>query len=312
MKSCLKTVSIILVLSLMLACGMLFLSSCDKKDDGMQAVDYARINDFAVNQEQLIVNPDAVEAQQFGASIYFPAGNVEAKYGFLFFVGTAIPPEKYDYLATALAKQGFVVAIPIVSLNMTYAYYGENTKVVAEKIFEKYSDIEFFVGGHSQGGGAAMRFAYEELERIKGAVFMSPLCYAAHEIERADYDPFDPESERYERDADGKIIYQFDTLANTTLPVLLLEASGDHVLTENMKNDARERMSQNTKRYEISPAAHMSFSTFDDDAILNLFNHDGDGLSQTDKDNQRFLTVSYVLDFLQRLCHNKWLIFDEK
>ena len=216
MKSCLKTVSIILVLSLMLACGMLFLSACDKKENSVPRVDYARINDYAVKQEKMVVNPDAVESQQFGANIYFPADNVESKYGFLFFVGTAIPPEKYDYLATALAKQGFIVAIPFVSLNMTYAYYGENTKVVAEKIFEKYSDIEFFVGGHSQGGGAAMRFAYEELERIKGAVFMSPLCYAAHEIEREDYDPFDPESEKYERDADGNIIYQFDTLSDTT------------------------------------------------------------------------------------------------
>ncbi len=292
-----------LIFALLLAATLCLVSfvACDKqKDDGAVPVNYAKTNNFEVTSSTDVLNPEAEKQEQISATLYYPSdSSVKPRYGFVFFVGSAIATDKYAYLGNALAKQGYVVAMPIVPLNMTYAYYESATKPAAEKVMAKYPDVKFFVGGHSQGGGAAMRFACEMEDKAKGVVFLSPLCYEAYPVERKDYDPYDPESDRYERDEDGKIIYKFDTLAESSLPTLLLEASGDHVLTDDMKADAKSRMPKDADCHVIKPGSHMSFSTWDDDNTLAFFNNDGDGLTQTDKENQRVLTVSYVLDFLQ-------------
>ena len=202
-------------------------------------VDYGKDNSFEV---QIAEDDDAVT--------YMPKG-VKAKYGLLFYVGTMIPPEQYAYLAEPLAKQGYAVVIPKVRLGLAYGSYKE-----IEPAFAKYPNIEFFIGGHSQGGGAAVRRAEENIETIKGVILLAPLCYGE------------------------------DTIKDSALPTLLLEASKDGVLTSSMKADAKTRLPDNREEHMLD-GCHMSFSTLDSDNTLDTF-HDGPATAQKPQMNSGF------------------------
>ena len=237
-------VSFIVIALVLTTSAMLF--ACDKNDDG---IDYSISNNF---EYEVIENADMVS--------YVPL-NVTPKYGLIFYVGTVIEPKYYEYLATALAKEGYVAVIPKMSLYMAYAGYKE-----VEPAFASYPDVEFFVGGHSQGGGAAVRRAMENASTVKGVVLYAPLCYNT------------------------------DNIVDCNIPTLLLEATNDGVLTAEMKANALTRISADAEKYMLT-GSHMSFSTFDDDGVLTMFN-DGP-LTQEEKDAQRQNTISYTLNFMR-------------
>lgn len=218
-----------------------------------KSVDYSVDNDFEV---------EIVETEDYIA--YKPKG-VNCKYGMIFYVGTAIAPSLYEYLAMPLAAQGYLMVFPLADLYMTYMDYKE-----IEYAFYDFEDTQFFIGGHSQGGGAAVKRIQENPDKALGAILYSPLCYLE------------------------------DNIHGLNMPTLLLEAAGDHVLTDEMKASALSRLDEDMlERHMITPGAHMSFSTMDADGILGAFKGDGDGLSEEDKQLQRELTVTYTLSFMR-------------
>ena len=151
---------------------------------------------------------------------------------------------------------------------MAYAFYGKE-----EAAFSKYSDVKFFVGGHSQGGGAAVRRAQENQDKLLGTILYAPLCYNE------------------------------DSIADAQMPVLLIEATKDNVLTTDMKADAKSRLPACYSAY-ILDGCHMSFSTFDSDAILNMF---GDGpLNEEQKHVQKMLTIEYTLNFMKTVVFGQY------
>ena len=212
---------------------------------------------------------------------------VNYRYGVVFYVGTAIEPKYYEYLGTALAKQGYLVVMPKFKLNMAYNYYAEQ-----EKAFSDYPNVKFFIAGHSQGGGAAIRRASENASSVAGAILLSPLAYR--------HKKFD-ENGKPVKDENDVEIYISDNLKDVDVPTLLIEAAEDHVLTDEMKADARSRLKEGYTHKVISPGAHMSFCTADSDDVLKVFNDDGDGISESDKQAQRTQTVAYVLEFVKNL-----------
>ena len=278
-----------MVVALIATIGVLSFAACNNKK--LPSVDYKKNNEYSVSTTTYVVNPEAKEDEQLSAVIYTPDG-VQAKYGLLFFLGTVIAPEYYDYLASALAKQGYVVTIVV----EPFAYFGydDRSKPIADKILAKYPDLKFFVGGHSQGGGAAMRFACENLDHVLGAIFLAPLTFGARDATQEEYDKdATAHPEWFNINTDGSIS-RADTLVNTTLPTLLLEASNDHVLSVQQKSEALDKMPQTMTHFVIQNASHMGFSTME----LGL-NGDGEDITEEDVANQQLLTVSYVLDFLQ-------------
>lgn len=231
------------------------LFACNKvdKDDKaprLPSVDYSAVNNFTV------VQTDTEETLEFA-----PDG-VKCSYGVVFYVGTAITPINYAYLGNALAKQGYLVVMPKRPLNMTYFQYAEE-----ETAFSKYPDVKFFVAGHSQGGGAAVKRAQENVDTISGIFLLAPLTYG-------------------------------DTIANTNIPTLLINADNDHVLTDQMKSDAKSTLPENRTELLLENACHMSFSEFDDDSVLSFFGGDGP-MTDEFRIAQRQNTVSAVLDFLR-------------
>lgn len=297
MKTAFKKISIaLLIVAFALTLATSF-AACNKKKDTLPDVNYAITNNFEITTTDYTINPEAKEDERIGARIYAPNG-VNAKYGVLFFPGTITAPEYYDYLCIALAKQGYFVATP--ALFLASLQYDTTTKPIADAIIAKYPNLKFFVGGHSQGGGAAIRFACEHLENTLGAILFAPYdIFASREITREEYDK-DCKAHPEWFYVNGDKIYRTDTLANTNLPTLILEADKDHVLIGDAKNDAINKTPSKAMFFELKNACHMGFSTWD----FNL-NGDGEDITQEQKEAQRALTISYVLDFLQITVANK-------
>ncbi len=229
---------------LLIACSGAFVG-CTKNHT--QWVDYSKNNCY---EYERIDENDYVT--------YLPK-NVAYTYGLLFYLGTAITPEKYDYLADSLAKQGYLV---VISKNaFAWVMYKKD-----EPTFEKYPDVKFFIGGHSQGGGAAVKRAKENLDSTMGLVLLAPLAY------------------------------EVDSVADTNIPTLLINAKNDGVLTDRMKETSKNVIPRERKEYLID-GAHMSFSTYDDDTVLKFFN-DGPATAEV-KAEQKRLTVEYTLAFFK-------------
>ncbi len=223
----------------------------DEKTPELPSVDYSINNDFSV-----------IETDDENALAFAPDG-VKCTYGVIFYVGTSISPTKYSYLGNALAKQGYLVVMPKRPLNMTYFQYAEE-----ETAFSKYPDVKFFVSGHSQGGGAAVKRAQENVDTVAGIFLLAPLTYTG------------------------------DTIADTSIPTLLINADNDHVLTDKMKSDAKSTLPENRTEVLLENACHMSFSTYDADNVLSLFGGDGP-MTDEHRATQRNATISAVLDFMR-------------
>ena len=103
------------------------------------------------------------------------------------------------------------------------------------------------------------------------------------------------------KDENDVEIYISDNLKDVDVATLLIEAAEDHVLTDETKADARSRLKEGYTHKVISPGAHMSFCTADSDDVLKVFNDDGEGISESDKQAQRTQTVAYVLEFVKNL-----------
>ena len=247
-----KLIVVLMTIVTMSVC-LVSVMQTDTQDLDVNFVDYSKENYF---EYERIDARDAVS--------YVPVG-VEAQYGLIFYIGTAIPYENYDYLAEPLVRAGYVVVLPKVDMGLAYMLYKET-----EKAFSRYPNIQFFVGGHSQGGGAAVRRAEENLDKVKGVVLYAPLCYMD------------------------------DTIKDSGLPVLLLEATNDGVLSSEMKADAKTRLPTSREEYMLE-GCHMSFSSMDDDSILSMF-FDGPA-SEDVKQRQKDKTVEYTLNFLNAVVN---------
>lgn len=242
----------ILVLLIAVTIGAVIASfGVGEKVDDVNYVDYSLDNEY---EYEVVEDKYAVAYEPKGAT---------PKYGLIFYIGTAIPYEHYEYLADALAKEGYVVVLPKVKLGLAYMFYLET-----EIAFERYPNVKFFVGGHSQGGGAAVRRSMENKEVVAGTILYAPLCYGE------------------------------DSIKDTSLPTLLLEATKDGVLTKAMKDDAKTRLPLETESIMLE-GCHMSFSTMDNDAVLSTFK-DGP-LGENEKVLQREKTVESTLEFMKEV-----------
>ena len=252
-----KLFSIVLIIAVL--CSAAFcLFACDtpnnKSDntpDNQEVyVDYSKDNSY---EFEVTEDDDAVT--------YMPKG-VTAKYGLLFYLGTIIPPECYAYLAEPLARQGYVVVIP----KILFAYFLYKETEVA---FEKHPNVEFFIGGHSQGGGAAIKRAQENIDTVKGVVLLAPLCSGQ------------------------------ETIADTDLPTLLLEATNDGILSASQKQTAKSRLPEDREEHMLT-GNHMSFSSNDEGTFLT----DGEATDE-EKIAQKQQTVEYTLAFMNAVVRGK-------
>lgn len=83
------------------------------------------------------------------------APDQEIKAGIIIYPGAKVDSEAYSYIAQEVSKQGYLVGIPNVRLNLPILDINK-----ADQLIDKYSDInQWYIGGHSLGGVAATSYA---------------------------------------------------------------------------------------------------------------------------------------------------------
>lgn len=227
-------------------------------------------------------------------ALIFEPVRKDIKYGLLFYVGTGIEPDKYSYLGYRLAEEGYLTYIPKTQNDMPYQYYEEK-----ELAFETYPNVQFFIGGHSnQGSDAALRRISENGQKTIGAILFSPIAVEKYQVFDKDGNPV--------QDEKGNPIYEDSPLSTYALPTLYISGDKDAVCTQAQIDEAKSKMPQNCTYKTIENGNHTAFAkineTTDLPIALQLFPNFTADVSATtieQKDEQRTLTVSYVLQFIK-------------
>lgn len=175
--------------------------------------------------------------------------------GFIFYLGTAMNTDNYDVILSAISAAG--VAVYVSSNPFPDLLYEERENAYSILNAEKY-----FIGGHSQGGGAAVRRACENAQTTAGAILLSPL------------------------------ISNDFTLADKDLPTLYFEAENDYVLSSSMQAAAKGRMNESCEFITLRGAGHMCYGASD---LL-----DGGGTIRDKAEIQREVSAA-ILAFMQRV-----------
>lgn len=115
---------------------------------------------------QLVSESDYTKEGDF--YVFEPKDKSNGK-GIVIYPGALVEPLSYGYIANELSKQGYLVAIPDVNLNLSIT---ENNK--AEEFISKYSDKvqDWYVAGHSMGGVSASYYAEENQDTIDGVILL--------------------------------------------------------------------------------------------------------------------------------------------
>ena len=235
-----KFVKVITAVALILA--LLFLiCACTEKP----AADYT---DLTRNNYEVEISDED------DGRLYSPqAKNVT--WGFIFYLGTAMSTDNYDYIMTAIAKAGIAVYVP--SNPFPDLLYSEN-----EEGYFALDTQNYFIGGHSHGGGAAVRRACENLSSTRGMVLFSPL------------------------------ISNDFTLSEKDMPTIYFEAENDNVLSQSMQNAAKSRMNESCEFITLQGAGHMCYGT---SSLL-----DGGGTVRDKREIQNEV-IAATLDFMQEV-----------
>jgi len=229
--------------------------------------------------------------------------NLNCEYGVILYVGMGIEPERYSYLATALAKQGYLVVIPQLDNNLAYTHYKAD-----EKAFETYPDVKFFIAGHSfEGGASAIRRTSENKDKVMGTVLFAPVG-SRHKLLDENGEPVKRGKSFRNvdevKDDNGIEIYVADNLLDCSLPVLLVEADNDKVRTQDKANDAKARLKDGYVSKVLKESNHTAFAQIDveDDLPIKFLPNFTDDVNATtieQKNAQRAETCTVVLAFLR-------------
>ena len=158
----------------------------------------------------------------------FTPKNVTPTEGFIIYPGALIDPKAYAVLAQAVAKQGILVCIVPMPLNL--AIIDPNR---ADKPIAKYSNIQTWViSGHSLGGAMACKYAKSHLSKIDGLVLLAAYPDSA------------------------------DNLSGTSLPVLSIWATNDGLTTEAEIIASESLLPADTAFYEIIGGNHSQFGYY--------------------------------------------------
>ncbi len=237
-------------------------SACNKEDDF-----YSHDNSFDIS---------VTDAED--ALIYEPQ-NIPYRYGLVFYVGTLIPSSQYAYLGEALARQGYIVIIPKFDKGSSYGAY----KAI-EPAFEKYTNVRFFVGGHGLGGGAAVRRAQENPTAVLGIALYSPICSSRQVLDKDGNLTFDE---------NGQVVKVYDSVANLSLPTLVLEADGEGIVSDEMVADSKTRLNLAATQYvRLSHGGYTGFY-----AVTSR--PDNSALTEQERQTQLTQTVEHTLAFMR-------------
>ena len=118
--------------------------------------------------EEVFILVDNSEYQKEDDFYVFKPKNESNGKGVVIYPGALVEPLSYSYIANELSKEGYLVAIPDVKLNLSIT---ENNK--ADEFISKNKEIkEWYVAGHSMGGVSAAFYAEENQNIVDGIIFL--------------------------------------------------------------------------------------------------------------------------------------------
>lgn len=274
----------ILIVALTACC----LFACNDKGDLPAKVDYQSDNSFFVKTAE---SETALTFEPILDPVYSESGltykPVDYRFGIIFYVGANVNASAYTYIGNSLAKQGYLVVIE--------SYKSYQTTEIA---FSQYPNIKFFVGGHSQGGGFAVRRAFENQDGIKGAILLAPTT-SRRPLLDADGNQM--------KDENGIDIFVPDTLSETSMPTILINADNDKILLSSEISAVKNRMPSNYVDKTVENGCHTGFcEIYETDNLPFKFPNFIADFNATDleqKQSQRTKTVEYILDFVKGLSN---------
>ncbi|MFB7142110.1 alpha/beta hydrolase [Gottfriedia sp. NPDC056225] len=158
--------------------------------------------------------------------VFEPMKNKET--GIILYPGAKVEPEAYSYYAQGLAKDGYTVIIPSVKFN--FAIFDVNK---ADQIMKSYPSIKkWYVGGHSLGGVAAASYAYKNLNKIEGIIFL------------------------------GAYPSNTNDFSNLNVPMLSLYAENDGLSTMSKISKTKHLLSKDAAMYEVLGGNHGQFGMY--------------------------------------------------
>ncbi|WP_430612034.1 alpha/beta hydrolase [Enterococcus sp. DIV0876] len=172
----------------------------------------------------------AVEnAEDKGDFFYFPGE--EEKPLVIFYPGALVDAESYSVWASALADEGYAVAI--VKMPFDLAVLGGNRAV---KVLADAPQTTYVIGGHSLGGVMASRFAANESDGVEQKL-AGVFYFASYPDEKG-------------------------SLADRDLPVLSLIGSRDQIVNHDNWQSAKDYLPDTAVFKEIELGTHAGFGTY--------------------------------------------------
>lgn len=175
--------------------------------------------------------------------------------GVIFYPGGRVKPEAYAAFARDLAKTGrhvFVIKMPL-----NFAFLGQDK---AEKVYKKYPDERFVLGGHSLGGPFAARFAVAHPDEVAGIFFLASYAESKGDLSQAE------------------------------IPALSLTASNDRVLNKDSYEEGRAYLPKDARYKVIEGGNHSQFGSYGQQK--------GDGKATLSGAEQRRQTVALISAWL--------------
>lgn len=152
--------------------------------------------------------------------------------GIIFYPGGRVDPRAYAPSAQEFAKQGYLVVIPPMPLNL--AVFAPDK---ASEIILSFSEIDnWILGGHSLGGSMAAQFTSNNLDQVDGLMFWASYPAESNDLSLAD------------------------------LPVVSIYASEDGLATPEKVLDSEPLLPESTVWRLIQGGNHAQFGWYGDQA----------------------------------------------
>lgn len=156
--------------------------------------------------------------------VFKPEGQIKA--GFIFYPGGKVEYKAYAPLLKKLANQGILCLCPHMPFNL--AVFASNK---ADGLQKQYPQVtKWYIGGHSLGGVMASQYAYKHQKDFDGMIFLA--SYPTHSFQ------------------------------NSSLQVLTIYGSQDHVLNKKNYQKNKKNFPKQTREVIIQGGNHGQFADY--------------------------------------------------
>jgi len=123
---------------------------------------------------------DKVKVSEDG-SLYFQPRVGRPQTGLVLYPGGRVEPEAYAVLAHDMAREGYLVVIPRMPLNLAVL-----DRQAARRVMAEYPGVKHWVvGGHSLGGAMAAGYAGGEKSGVQGLILMASFPAESNDLSQS-------------------------------------------------------------------------------------------------------------------------------